>query len=138
MTIHPVETSLELAAERAGDLTALVYARLFAAHPEMEALFWRDKNGAIKGEMLARAFEAILDFVGERKYAEHLIRASVVVHTEYAVPADVFRTFFAIVAATIRDVLGTEWTGEIDAAWTALLTELDTYVMHPSQYAVAP
>ena len=59
-----VVASLELAAERAGDLTPLVYTRLFAEQPQMEALFWRDKTGQIKGEMLARVFEAILDFVG--------------------------------------------------------------------------
>ncbi|MDT9694089.1 hypothetical protein Q5762_38330, partial [Streptomyces sp. P9(2023)] len=74
-----IEASLEEAAERAGDLTPLVYARLFAEQPQMEALFWRDRTGQIRGEMLARVFEAILDFVGERLYAEHLIQTSVVV-----------------------------------------------------------
>lgn len=123
-----VVASLELAAERAGDLTPLVYERLFREQPEMEALFWRDKTGQIKGEMLARVFEAILDFVGDRLYAEHLIQTSVVIHTEYGVPPDIFRTFFGVVAATVRDVLGEQWTPQIGAAWTRLLSELDDYV----------
>jgi hypothetical protein len=33
----------------------------------MQAQFWRDGNGLIKGEMLSRTFAAILDFVGPRR-----------------------------------------------------------------------
>jgi len=123
-----VVASLELAAERAGDLTPLVYERLFAEQPEMEALFWRDKTGQIKGEMLARVFEAILDFVGERLYAEHLIQTSVVIHTEYGVPPDIFRTFFGVVGATVCEVLDEQWTPQMSAAWDSLLSDLDAYV----------
>ena len=36
---------LALVAERRGDPTADVYARLFAAHPELEALFVMDRGG---------------------------------------------------------------------------------------------
>src|SRR5690242_7920563 len=93
-----VEQSLEIASERAGDLTPAVYALLFERQPQMQALFWRDGNGLIKGEMLMRVFEAILDFIGERKYADHLIQCEVVTHAGYDVPPDVFCTFFPLVA----------------------------------------
>jgi hemoglobin-like flavoprotein len=122
-----IEHSLELTAERAGDLTPLVYDRLFAEQPDAKALFWRDKNDSIKGEMLARAFEALLDFIGERQYADHLIQTSAQVHTEYGVSPDVFRTFFATVAATVRDQIGEQWTPEIAAAWDRVLGEIDVY-----------
>ncbi len=122
-----IELSLELAAA-AGDPTAAVYARLFAEQPQMQALFWRDSDGAIKGEMLARVFDAILDFVGERKYADHMIGCEIVTHEGYDVPREVFATFFAVVAATIREQVGEAWTPAMDAAWTALLAELDSYV----------
>jgi hemoglobin-like flavoprotein len=129
--------SLELAAERCEDLTPLVYERLFREQPEMLALFWRDANGAIKGEMLARVIEAILDFIGERLYAHHLIQCEVVTHAGYDVPPDVFATFFGVVAASLREVLGEAWTGEIDASWTDLLADLDFYVRHPDQRETA-
>ena len=132
-----IEQSLELAGERAGDLTPLVYARLFAQEPDMEPMFWRDTGGKIKGEMLARVFEAILDFVGTRQYADKLIQCEVVNHAEYNVPPEVFRTFFGVVAATIREVLGAAWTAEVDAAWSALLVDLDYYVTHPNQAETA-
>jgi hemoglobin-like flavoprotein len=123
-----IEASLELAGEQAGDLTAPVYRRLFAEQPDAKALFWRDKNGQIRGEMLARVFEAILDFIGERRYADHLIRTSVVVHTEYDVPPEMFGTFFATVAAAVKDALGADWTPAMEGAWRRLLDDLDSYV----------
>ena len=132
-----IEQSLELAAERSEDLTPLVYERLFREQPQMLELFWRDTNGAIKGEMLARVFEAILDFVGERLYAHHLIQCEVVTHAGYDVPPDVFATFFPVVAATLREALGEAWTVEIDQAWRGLLTDLDFYVRHPDQRETA-
>jgi hemoglobin-like flavoprotein len=123
-----IEASLETAAEHCPDLTPLVYERLFARHPEMKALFWRDGNGAIKGEMLARAFEAILDFVGERRYADHMLGAEVVTHEGYDVPRSVFATFFPVVRDTVADVAGADWTPRMAAAWDQMLVEIDLYV----------
>jgi len=128
-----IETTFELAAERCEDLTPLVYDRLFRQSPEMQPHFWRDTNGAIKGEMLSRVIEAIFDFVGERKYANHLIQCEVVTHAGYDVPPAVFATFFGTVAKTLKELLGPEWTPEIDAAWRSLLADLDFYVKHPDQ-----
>jgi len=137
MRAELIVESFELAAERCDDLTPLVYARLFADQPQMEALFWRDSNGAIKGEMLARVIEAILDFVGERLYASHLIQCEVVTHAGYDVPPEVFRVFFGTVADSLRDLLGEAWTPAIDGAWTSLLADLDYYVTHPDQAETA-
>ncbi len=130
-----IEASLEIAAERCEDLTPGVYRRLFTAHPEMEALFLRDSNNLVKGEMLARVIEAILDFAGERHYAATLIQCEVVTHAGYDVPPDIFRLFFGTVAAELREVLGKDWTAPIDEAWGRLLEQLDFYVTHPDQAA---
>lgn len=127
--------SLEMAAERCADLTPLVYARLFREQPEMERLFWRDTSGSIKGEMLARVIEAVLDFVGDRSYSRALIQCEVITHQGYDVPSDVFGTFFGIVADTVREVCRDDWTPEIDAAWLATLDALAFYVANPDQYS---
>ncbi len=134
MTVNLIEASLEIAAERCPDLTPLVYRRLFAQHPEMEVLFWRDKDHAIKGEMLAKVFEAILDFVGPRKYADQLIQCEVVTHAGYDVPPQVFGVFFGVVASTVGEVIGEHWTPDTEAAWMVLLRALDFYVTHPDQH----
>ena len=122
--------SLELAAA-AGDLTHAIYARLFREQPQMEGLFWRDSNGAIKGEMLAQVFNAIIDFVGERRYADKLIQCEVVTHDGYDVPPSVFATFFNVVAAELRNACGVRWSKDMQAAWERLLADLDFYVQNP-------
>jgi hemoglobin-like flavoprotein len=127
-----IEQSLEAAAERAGDLTPLVYALLFERQPEMQILFWRDTNGAIKGEMLMRVFEAILDFIGERKYADHLISTEVVTHAGYDVPPRVFATFFGVVAEAVEQACGPGWSPAMAAAWSRILADLDAYVAQPA------
>ena len=126
-----LEASLELAAQREVDLTTRVYARLFEQQPEMQALFWRDRDGQIKGEMLARVFEALFDFIGERRYAHNMIQSEVLTHEGYEVPRDVFATFFAVVAQEVRVVCAEQWTPAMDAAWRRTLADIDDYVKHP-------
>lgn len=134
---EPITRSFEIAADRCADLTPLVYARLFRDHPEMERLFWRDTSGNVRGEMLARVIEAILDFVGPRHYAQTLIQCEVITHEGYDVPPEVFGTFFATVAATLREVCGAEWTADVDDAWRETLAALAYYVENPDQYVTA-
>ncbi|MBV8683253.1 MAG: globin [Caulobacteraceae bacterium] len=133
-----IEASLEMLADRVADPTPLVYEKLFADYPTYRAHFWRDTNGAVKGEMLSRVFAAILDFIGERRYADHMIRCEIVTHEGYDVDREVFGTFFGHVAATVRDVLGEDWTEEMADAWRDLLVELDAYLKSAPQLGPAP
>src|SRR4029078_6630799 len=90
LSVNAIETSLELAAERFGDITPQVYERLFARFPEMQPLFVRDTPGLARGEMLSRAIELIFDFLGPDHYATNFVRAEVVTHEGYGVPPEVF------------------------------------------------
>jgi hemoglobin-like flavoprotein len=122
-----VEASLERVAERDIDLTAAVYGLMFRAFPDTESYFWRDEDGAIKGEMLSQVFSAILDFVGERRYAGNLIGTEMVTHEGYDVPREVFGAFFGLVGQAVAEALGEDWTREMQAAWTAMLADIQAY-----------
>ena len=122
MDADAIIQSLDLAAER-GDLTPMVYARLFARHPEMEAQFVRDTNGAVRGEMLARVFEMVLDYVGEGAYAAGMIRNEVVTHEGYGVPPEIFPLFFDVVAESVREASGAAWTADVGSAWERMLAD---------------
>ena len=39
---------------------------------------------------------------------------------------DLFARFFEIVFETVRDLLGDDWTPEIESAWRAALNEIHT------------
>lgn len=123
-----INASLELAAERGGDLTEAIYARLFRERPEFEPLFVMDRDGAVRGEMLARAFDTLFDFIGERSYAHHMISAEASNHDAYNVPRASFSRFFAIISETVRDACGADWSIETAAAWRNLLADLDRFV----------
>lgn len=127
--------SLEIAAERRGDLTVDVYDRLFERQPSMRRLFWRDSDGAIKGEMLSRAFDAIIDFIGERHYSHRLIQSEVINHEGYDVPREVFATFFGIILEAVREACGERWTPAMEGAWRQVLADLDFFVAHPDYAA---
>jgi hemoglobin-like flavoprotein len=119
-----ITRSLELVAER-GDPAPLVYGRLFAAHPEMERLFVRDTNGLVRGNMLAEAINGILDFIDRDSYGGNLMRVEIVNHENLGVPREVFPTFFTAMRDTFAEMLGSDWDGETDAAWRALLARID-------------
>ncbi len=137
MDANLIERALEIAGEREGDLTQKVYARLFAARPEMEALFVRDTNGSVRGEMLTRVFEMILDFIDRRAYAAQMIQCEVITHDGYGVPPEIFGLFFGVVADTLRDVVGADWTSAMDASWREMLAQMDWYATHPTQSLAA-
>jgi hemoglobin-like flavoprotein len=125
---NPIERSFELAAERCEDLTPLVYRRLFSEHPEAQAMFRSEGSDPVKGSMLALTIDAILDFSGERTGRFRLIECEVSSHDAYGTPRDLFAAFFGVIAATLRDILGADWSPPMEAAWQTLLTEIETIV----------
>ncbi len=124
----PIEQSFELAAERCEDLTPHVYRRLFREHPEAEAMFRTEGSELVKGSMLAFTIDAILDFAGDRSGHFRLIECEVQSHDAYGTPRTLFRDFFGVIADTLRDILGANWSPEIDEAWRKLLGEIDRLV----------
>jgi hemoglobin-like flavoprotein len=126
---NPIEHSFELAAARCEDLTPLVYRRLFSQHPEAEAMFRREAGDLVKGSMLALAIDALLDFAGDRAGHFRMIGCEVQSHDAYGTPRELFVAFFGVIAQTLREILGPDWSPEIEAAWQNLLAEIDGVVM---------
>lgn len=123
-----IQHSFELAAERCEDLTPLVYRRLFREHPEAAPLFRREASDLVKGSMLALTIDAILDFAGDRTGNFRLIGCEVESHDAYGTPRELFGKFFGVIADTLREVLETDWSPEIEAAWQELLGEIDQFI----------
>ena len=49
-------------------------------------------------------------------------------HDAYGTPRELFGKFFGVIADTMRELLGDDWSPEIDAAWRKLLAEIDGLV----------
>jgi hemoglobin-like flavoprotein len=125
---NPIERSFEIASQRCEDLTPLVYARLHREHPETRTMFRTEGSELVKGSMLAMTIESILDFSGERSGKFRMIECEVSSHDAYGTPRDLFLAFFGVIAATLRELLGSDWTPDIDEAWRNLLAEIEGVV----------
>jgi hemoglobin-like flavoprotein len=121
---NPILRSFELAAERCEDLTPLVYRLLFEQHPEAEGMFRSEGSAPVKGSMLALTIEALLDFAGERTGHFRLIECEVSSHDAYGTPRELFVAFFGVIANALREIIGADWSPEIDVAWRKLLDEI--------------
>jgi len=123
-----IQQSFEIAAERCEDLTPLVYRRLFREHPETQAMFRTEGSELVRGSMLALTIESMLDFAGDRTGRFRMISCEVQSHDAYGTPRELFGTFFGVIVETVREVLGDDWSPEIDQAWGKLLGEIDAFV----------
>jgi hypothetical protein len=57
-----------------------------------------------------------------------MIECEVVSHDAYGTPRQLFGEFFGIIADTLREILGADWSAEIDEAWQRLLMEIEGIV----------
>jgi hypothetical protein len=110
--------SLERFAERAGDPVALVHAEMVRRWPDSEALFVMDRGFQVRGQMLAVAFEALLD--GEGRLAG-LIGIERLNHLNIGVDPAMFDGFLPMLRDLVRQTLGAEWTAAMAAEWEARL-----------------
>jgi hypothetical protein len=57
-----------------------------------------------------------------------MIECEISSHDAYGTPRELFIAFFGVIAATLREVLGSDWTAEMDQAWQTLLAEIEGFV----------
>jgi hemoglobin-like flavoprotein len=125
---NPIHRSFELAAGRCEDLTPLVYVRLFREHPETKSMFRTEGSELVKGSMLALTIDAILDFAGDRSGHFRMIECEVSSHDAYGTPRELFTAFFGVIARTLREIIGADWSPEMDTAWEKLLADVDRFI----------
>ena len=77
---------------------------------------------------LALAIDALLDFAGDRRGSFRMINCEVQSHDAYGTPRELFVAFFGVIAQTLREILGPDWSPEIEGAWQNLLAEIDGVV----------
>ena len=125
---NPIERSFEIAAERCEDITPLVYHRLHPEYPETLTMFRTEGSEPVKGSMLALTIDAILDFVGPRTghFPHDRMRDLLARRLRHA--ARSVHRVLRLIARTLREILGDDWSPEIDAAWRNLLGEIEALV----------
>jgi hypothetical protein len=62
-----------------------------------------------------------------------MIQCEVQSHDAYGTPRKLFGEFFGVIADTLREILGVDWSPEIEDAWRKLLAEIDQVVAAQSE-----
>ena len=119
-----ITATLERVAERVGDPMPLVFQRLFRETPEVAALFVRDTDGLVRGQMFQVTIESLLDFLGDRSYGANLVQIERVNHVGLGVEPAVFDQFYLTVMATFKEILGDDWTPDMELTWSRVVGEL--------------
>ena len=118
-----VET-LELYVERCGDPYDAAFAKLYAADPAYQPLFFLDTDEGLRRNMMQTTLEIITTYCNDAYAAENLIIGTRLVHLTYEISDD-FDLFFAITRDVIAEGLGDTFTPAHAAAWDTMLKDFE-------------
>ena len=89
-----ITATLDQVVQRVGDPVPMVFAHLFRETPAIEALFVRDPDGLVRGQMFQVTMESLLDYLGDQSYGANLIQIERVNHVGLGVDPEVFDRFY--------------------------------------------
>ena len=119
--------SLEVATEKAEDLTPLVYPRFFKQYPEAKIEFGNDPDDSTKGRMLVNLLMEIIGQAENKVYPGN-IRRWIADHLEYGLVPKMYTDMLDCLREVVKELNGSAWNDDIEAAWQAQFDKLMVYV----------
>lgn len=116
LNVPLLRQSFELVVERSPDLTRRFYEILFERYPASRPLFSPSRQRA-QEQMLTQALVAVLDHIEDAGWLSETLGALGAKHVAYGVTNEMYGWVGASLLETLREVAGTEWTPELEAAW---------------------
>jgi hemoglobin-like flavoprotein len=125
--IAQVQQSFAMVAPVADEAAALFYGRLFEIAPQLRPLFRGDM--AEQGHKLMATLAVVVN--GLTRLEAILPAASALArrHVDYGVRPDHYRPVGLALIWTLERSLGSQWTPDLAAAWTAAYTTLSDYMI---------
>lgn len=109
--------TLELTLARDDSFPKQFYARLFAAHPEVQSLFHRSSSGALN-KMFAQKLTALIDNLDDPTWLGRELPNLARSHATYGVSAEMYPWVGDALVATLREACGEAWSDDAERAWT--------------------
>ena len=122
--------SLEIAAEKCGDINPAVYERYFQKSPGSEELMIQIDH-LVRGKMMEEIMRLLMseDFSGEDEYLTFEMKT----HEEaYSVIKSMYGSLLHSVWEILKEGLGDEWTDAFEAAWDNRIQALELAIEHHS------
>jgi len=123
-----IEANLALVAERAPDVVARFYARLFQQHPELTRLFGR-RTAAAQEKMVLDAIVAVVDHMDDPTWLESTLRPLGAKHATYGVTAAMYPWVVEALVETLGEVSGSAWNAAVEGAWVSALVAVGSEMM---------
>jgi len=110
-----VVESLELVAERSGDITPLIYKRYFERCPDSEVVI-SHLDEVTMGKMMDEVYRLLMvsDYVTESEYLNWEIANH---ESAYDVQPHMHNELFTAILEVVREALGLDWNTVIADAW---------------------
>ena len=114
---------------------AAFYARLFSQHPEVRPMFQADPGA--QAAKLATELRRIVSALRDPERFARQVRTLGERHLRYGVEASHYDVVGSVLIATFLDVLGPDFTPELEAAWTAAYGHVAATMLEASEAAAA-
>jgi hemoglobin-like flavoprotein len=118
LNVPLLRSSFELVTTRQPDLTHLFYDELFTRYPQAKPLF-NENNRAKQEKMLTDALVAVLDHLEDAPWLVNTLAGLGQKHVGYGVTAEMYSWVGESLLATIAKVAASDWSKELEEAWTA-------------------
>jgi hemoglobin-like flavoprotein len=116
MSVETIVHSLEIAAERAGDIAPAIYEAYFARCPGSNELM-RYVDQYMRGRMLNSVFELLMN--EETSDQLTYLRFEAKNHMSFGVLPHMYENLITAVRDTVRDACGNDWTPAMATAWNS-------------------
>ena len=124
-----IARSLEICAERAGDIVPTVFERFFAADAQAHSLM-AHSDQMMQGRMLESTLELLMssDQLGPGNYLEWELDNHI---DAYAVTPGMYRSFFDSLLSVVQEGVGADWDDGYAGAWQqrldSILAQVDAH-----------
>jgi len=115
MNIEVLRTSFESLNQ--SDFPRRFYENLLSRHAELRVLFGNEAQKKQQA-MLYQALAAIMDHLDSAFWLKEALRRYGARHAEYGVTDAMYDTFGECLLATLAEVKGSEWTPQLERAWS--------------------
>lgn len=114
-----LRSSFELVVTRSPSLTKRFYEIFFTRFPEVRPMFGASPaRQAHQEKMLTDALVAVLDHVEDAPWLTRTLFSLGERHVGYGVRDEMYGWVGECLLATLSEVAGAAWTGEVEKAWT--------------------
>ncbi len=119
---YVIAESLSLVAERAGDVTSVIYEKYFMRCPSAEEVM-SHLDAQVLGKMMEEVYRLLMvnDYESENDYLNWEVSNH---ETAYNVEPHMYEEFFSAVIDSVREVMGSQWTPALERVWESKCEEL--------------